>query len=179
MDVVCLREINVETDYVFPNVSNIFMIGGDKTPLKSIRDKILNPSRSVFIDSWFIKAPPQSDLMVHCYEKAMSMAGSDMEWGALGPDLLRNGIDKLGLHQYASMRFFPNGWKKPEILLKDSLLARIYWAVFAPNCYAVHLYNEMWRIAKIDKNLKFADSSIIEKLKAKYPNKNEEILVDA
>jgi hypothetical protein len=152
MDVVCLNGFNIAEEYLFPKVSTLFMLGGD----------------TKHVDSWCISVPKQSELMRYCYDKAMSMIDSQTPWGTLGPLLLQEAVERLGLQKYASTRFFPVGWRRPDLLTQDKLITRIYWAVFSRSSLAIHLYNEGWRYAGLDRHGIYDRDSIIEKLKRRY-----------
>ncbi len=152
MDVICLKTFDSCAEYLFPNVSTLFMLGGDEKQ----------------IDSWFIRVPRHSDLMRCCYEKAMTMIDTQTVWGTIGPQLLQETVERLRLQRYASALFFPVGWQRPDLLTQDSFIMRVYWTIFSRNCYAIHLYNSRWHLADLDKYGIYARHSIIEKLKRRY-----------
>lgn len=159
MDVICLRPFDLEREYVFS--------GAKKWELTDP----LHPS--LFIQSCVIKAPPGSEIMRYCYEVADSKDPSELVWGEIGPNLLDSAVRKLGMLDYVSTGdFTTTDWPRWNRLISGSPLVS-YWERFkivTLRPYSVHLYNEMWRQGKADKNGEFPINCIYELLKKRYMN---------
>ena len=154
LDVICLREFDIGSDYLFPIVSHRLMLGRDL---------------GFEIDAWFIKVPPNSKLMKFCYERACQYEGREMSWGTIGPVLLRDAVCRFGLQRFAShWDFFPINWSRYREFVSGSILATIIWHLFCRKALVIHLYHEAWRENGLDKNGTFVRSSIYERLKARY-----------
>lgn len=157
-DVVCMRPFKNSSDYVFARAK---------------RRKFFGPLSNTFrVQSCVIKTPPGSEIMNYCYEISKSKNPQELEWGEIGPRLLRSAVKKFGMESFVSgsHTFCPIDWPDWERFLNGSLL--IFWKEWIKmhlfKTQAVHLWNEMWRENKIDKNAAFPKNSIYEQLKRKY-----------
>lgn len=145
-DVVCLKPFINSDDYVF--------------------------ARARSIESCVIKTPPGSEIMDYCYEVSKNKNPQELEWGEIGPDLLRDSIKRFGLQKYVAKAeiFCPIDWPEWERCISGSLI--ISWIELAKMAIfktkAVHLWNEMWRQKGIDKNSQFPKRSLYERLKRRY-----------
>lgn len=147
LDMICLKPIDFNDDFIFSTEYN-----KDGIPIVNIG---------------FIKSPPQAEFLAEILDMIAETGFTDVRWGGFGP-LLLNYV----LKSYDSERFI----KKPEIFCP------INWFDFrnvisecengiSDEAYAIHLWNEMWRLNNLDKDAPFPTNSIYEKLKAKYFHK--------
>ena len=160
MDIICLRPFDLGQEHVFS--------GAKKWRLTS-------PFRpALFIQNCVIKAPPGSKIMKYCYEVADSKNPADLVWGETGPNLLDSAVHKLGMVDYVSAHgaFTTIDWPQWNRLISSSPLVS-YWErlkIARLHPYAIHLYNEMWRQGKADKNGSFPKNCIYELMKKRYLN---------
>lgn len=123
-DVVALKRFDFDEPYVFA--------------CERYRTGSCGPTTCV------IQAPKNSELMVHCYEKASEADRRTLRWGTIGPLLLMEGVFSQRLDQYVRpvSDFCPIDWFD---------IAPLFLPGPLPNSYAIHLWNEVWRREGIDK----------------------------
>ncbi len=152
-DVVCLRPFAFGSDYVF---------GQNRT-----RD----PSKS--IASAVIKAPVGCELIKSCYDRSLELEKDldKLKWAEVGPTLLTQAVKKCGLTEYAlpCRTFSPIDWWNWGDFISGRLVTRIKTSVMLrKGVYAVHLWNEIWRREKLDKNATYHPRCLYEKFKRMY-----------
>ena len=112
----------------------------------------------------FISAPKGHPVLGECLERCLAQKPADLKWGATGPDLVTEAFVSRGL--------------ATSVLMPDVLCPVDFWRVselcskpFVPHAtsHGLHLWNEMWRFAKLDKDGSFAPQSAYEVLKKRYP----------
>jgi mannosyltransferase OCH1-like enzyme len=144
-DNVCLQPFDFSDEYVFSSEIN-------------------HKGREV-VNNGAIKAPAGSDLMAYAWEVCQSKNTAQLLWGEVGPKLFAEGVRKFGLEKYirSYRTFCPLDWQKWRNLIKPGLELS-----FDERTYAIHLWNEMWRLARQDKNAEYHSSCVYEKLKRTY-----------
>lgn len=161
-DVICLRPFSSESDYVFAKSKRIAEEGGREIPF--------------WIESCVIKTPPGAEVMNYCYEESISRNPKELNFGDIGPGLLEAGLNKFKLHKYivGTGVYCPITYTDWERVISGSPF--ISWTEQAKmllrRSLGLHLWNEMWRQEKIDKNGSFNKSCIYERLKKKYLNES-------
>ena len=137
-DVVCLRPFRFATEYVLgyeeyehepPHVANCV-----------------------------IGAPAGSPLMQLCYETSVRKKPADLRWGEVGPALVHDVVMRLGLESAVLpfSAFCPIPFWRWRDVISPSVSCQ--WRVLrrlARRPHAVHLWNEMWRRAGADKDLRY------------------------
>jgi mannosyltransferase OCH1-like enzyme len=143
MDVVCLRPFDFAATHVFAT----HMIGGRRVTANAI-----------------IKAPTGSSVMAHAWEVCQKKKAEDLKWGETGPTLMSETIERYGMlsFQQPYYFFFPIDYQHWHKVLEP------YVAAVPQDAYAIHLWNEMWRLANQDKNAKYDPRCMYEQLKTKY-----------
>ena len=145
LDVVALRPFDFSAEYVF----------GEETTGN------LQPA----VNSGVIRAPQGASLLRFAWERCLGRDPRTLQWGETGPQLMHEAVQRFGLqtsvlpprtfypvscHQWYEV-FFPNHWKE-----------------FDERTYAVHLWHQMWRENKLDKDELYAPRCLYERLKAMY-----------
>jgi hypothetical protein len=111
----------------------------------------------------FINAPKGHPALGECLERCLAHDPAALKWGATGPDLVTEAFVNRGLAS--------------SVLLPDVLCPVDFWRVtelctrpFLPHAmsHAVHLWNEMWRFARLDKDGSYPPGSGFETLKRRY-----------
>jgi hypothetical protein len=156
-DVVCLKPFQFASDYLFA------MERSRRHLIDWIRDRY-------YITSWVIKVPAGAAIMKYCYREAVKRDPEALGWGEIGPKLIRVAVTKYCLQEYVVPweTFFPiDAWQWRQ-LMHHSLLANWKWQKAGKRSYGIHLYNDMWRRNKMDKNASFPRNSIYERLKRRY-----------
>ena len=144
-DAVCLRPFDFPPDYVF---SSELTAGGDAIPTNG-----------------FIKAPAGSEAMVYAWEQCRIKDPRRLTWGENGPRLVAEAIRRYSLGQYLQdpATFTPIAHFDWERIIEPGRLGD-----FTASTRAVHLWNEKWRCAGRDKNARYPQDCLYERLKALY-----------
>ena len=157
-DIVCLRPFDDNSDYLFA---------------KSKREKKAGePSEPFWMESCVIKSPVDSAVMNYCYEESRDRNPNDLKFGEIGPFLLESAIKKYKLEEHIAKAetFCPvahTNWKR--LINGQHIISLIEEArMILHRSKGLHLWNEMWRQGRIDKNAKFPENCIYEKLKRRY-----------
>jgi hypothetical protein len=145
-DTICLKPFNFDADYVF--------VGGYGPP-----------GSGDCVSSGMFKAPKGSPVMQYGWDRCMMMEIPKMVWGQAGPPLFTEAVHAFDLTQYiiSSALFFPVYYTEAPRAFIDIYVPRI-----APDCYSIHLFNEMWRLAGADKNATYPSVSLYEQLKRRF-----------
>ena len=137
MDAICLRRFDFPTDYVFGYT----------------QDGVTN---------YVMKAPPNSDMMNWCVERALSIARPGMAWGEAGGILVAEGIEKFSLQQYIHPEpvFCSIPWHTlPRVAVEEPA------PELSACAYVAHLCHEMWVKLGYDRDRQYPAGSLYEKLK--------------
>jgi len=134
MDMIALRSLEFEEDYVFSS---------EAVTLKGFM--VTTPNTGI------IKAPRGSVVMKRCYDKAVELSRKSVTWGDLGPKLMRGAIKHFGLSDNV---------KKPRVFCPfyldelDDIFNRKYDAELnkkLADSYTIHLWNKTIKEKGIDK----------------------------
>jgi mannosyltransferase OCH1-like enzyme len=144
LDVICLKPFDLPDDYVF----------------SSELDK-----EDEVIASGIIKAPAGSNVMTYAWKVCEQKDPQQLIWGETGPQLMTEAVRTFSLEHYIKpYRFFSplrySEWRR--------VLGRDADGLLHDDSYAIHLWNEMWRLAGQDKNAKYNENCLYERLKRKY-----------
>lgn len=139
LDVICLKHFDFSDSYVFHN-SHYGEIGSD-----------------------IIKSPVNSEVMKYAVERCLEKDLNNIKHTEIGPMLVKECVEKFNLVEYIKDVdvFSCLGWKyffnitNPKFKIKDG-------------AYAIHLWNEMWRRHKKDKDKVYSQGCVYEQLKSKY-----------
>jgi hypothetical protein len=144
LDVVCLRAFDFGADYVFASEMNF-----DERLLSSAA----------------IRVPAGSEFARYAWGVCRSKYPPRLVWGETGPRLVTTAVEKLGLGQYVRSvpTFCPVDYTEWESVLREGAVPE-----FGPETYAVHLWNEMWRIAGRSKDDSYAEGCLFEALKRRF-----------
>jgi hypothetical protein len=145
-DTVCLRPFDFPGEYVF--------VGG-----------LGAPGSDDCVSSGMFKAPKGSPITQWAREQCQRMDPGTMPWGEAGPPLITKAVHKFNLTSaiVSGSMFFPVFYTEAPRAFTDIYVPRI-----AKDCYSIHLFNEMWRLAGADKNASYPESSLYEQLKKKF-----------
>jgi len=160
LDMVCLKPFDFHTSYVFSSEYGY----EDKT----------------VINCGVIKVPRASELMKVCYQEALEKVKRNIQFGEIGPALLKHHVIRLALEKYVlpPACFCPlKGCFYPELVSQSFRFSLL------PDSYAIHLWNEMWRIEnskkrnfwhqcfgikRMDKNRRYDPRTLYGLLQKKY-----------
>lgn len=143
-DTVCLKPFNFPDKHVFST-------------------EMCNGSEEVNCGA--IKAPKGSPAMSYAWEVCQTKNPERLVWGETGPRLIGEAVRKYSLGRFAKPHhvFCPisySDWQK--VLEPDT------GPLTNGETYAIHLWNEMWRRARQDKNAVYDEGCLYERLKQKY-----------
>lgn len=144
-DTICLKTFEFPDEYVFSSEIN---------------------HRGVeVINSGIMKVPAGSSIMSFAWKICEAKDSSRLEWGEIGPRLMARAVRKFSLKRYKkdSRVFCPVDYEEWQTVLQPG----VCWA-FDDRTFAIHLWNEMWRLAGQDKNARYHERCLYERLKRTY-----------
>lgn len=144
-DTICLKTFEFPDEYVFSSEIN---------------------HRGVeVINSGIMKVPAGSSIMSFAWKICEAKDSSRLEWGEIGPRLMARAVRKFSLKRYKkdSRAFCPVDYEEWQTVLQPG----VCWA-FDDRTFAIHLWNEMWRLAGQDKNARYHERCLYERLKRTY-----------
>lgn len=148
LDMVCLNNFDMDSDYLF------------------IKEKIKDGNEYYEqITTSMMKFPAGSEFGGYLITESEKLIDNRriIPWGIIGPEFLNQICIEKGLEKYAL------NYKEACQISYYEVEKFIFKNVeFDSNQKCLHLYNEMWRGVGINKNNKYNNKSIYEKLKNKY-----------
>lgn len=146
LDTVCLKPFIFPEEYVF--ASEVTTANGQ------------------LLNGGYIKAPKNSAVLYSALNDCAKLNPMCMGWGDMGPQLLNRLVNDLQLQKYVKPAVVFNPlpwWDSPRIFTvpggENAALA---------DAHAVHLWNEMWKRAKKDKEAQYPAGSLYEIFKQRY-----------
>jgi mannosyltransferase OCH1-like enzyme len=142
-DMVCLRPFDFADDYVFSS--------------ETIDGQELTTSGA-------IKAPAGSSVMNYAWQVCEQTNIETLKWGQTGPGLIGKAVLLFSLEKFQrpAQVFCPISYSEWDRVLQPDEVPPI-----DQSSYALHLWNEMWRRAAVDKNQEFHPECLYERLKRK------------
>jgi len=144
-DTICLKAFDFPDEYVFSSEIN---------------------HRGVeVINSGIMKVPAGSSIMSFAWKVCEAKDSSRLEWGEIGPRLMARAVRKFSLERYKkdSRVFCPVDYEEWQTVLQPDF----GWSL-DDRTFAIHLWNEMWRLAGQDKNARYHERCLYERLKRTY-----------
>lgn len=150
MDTICVKYFDIRPTYCFSSEKGI-----------GIEQRINNG---------IIKSPSNAGFLIDLLEyvelkRPKNSKGETVHWGEFGPRLLSNVLQKYESEEYIQI---------PEVFCPISpteiskLICKQDFILDEHKIYAVHFWNEIWRLANLDKNAEYHPDSLFEKMKSKY-----------
>jgi mannosyltransferase OCH1-like enzyme len=145
-DTVCLRPFDFTREYVFS--SECF-------------------GAREFVNCGVVKVPPGSPAMAYAWAVCCTKSPQHLVWGEVGPRLMAESVERLSLQPFVERphRFCPIDYPDWHTVLDPAKV----WH-FSDEVVAVHLWNEMWRRDRRDKNETYPSECLYEQLKRRYLN---------
>ena len=145
LDTVCLKPFDFPEPYVFAQEQTTMW-------------------RKDLLTGGYIKAPAGAPILEAALKACKALNPKSMGWGAMGPQLLDKLVRDFGLLMFARPVevFNPFPWWDSPKVFTDGL--------YRPptDAYAVHLWNEMWTRARVDKENVFPPHSLYEIFKQRF-----------
>lgn len=140
-DTICLRPFDFPEEYVFSSE--------------------LCDGRQV-INCGVIKTPRGSPVMAYAWEVCRKKDPQKLNWGETGPRLMGEAVTRSSLEQHVKPYTFfcPLSYSDWSRVLEPET-----HDLLNGGNYAIHLWNEMWRKVNQDKNARYPDTCLFEKLK--------------
>jgi hypothetical protein len=166
-DMICLKPFDFDTDLIFGSESRqlvcpaVLGFPPKHDFCKFIKDSCENPNAILPYDRTKTKKKKLK-------RKLLGKGRESMEWGETGgPEGFTKALDYFGIREHAKpfVYFYPIHFDNWFTVYDDTFKKGIQ--LFA-DTYAIHLWNEMSRREKFDKNATFHKDSLIEQLKRKY-----------
>jgi hypothetical protein len=144
LDVVCLQPFRFESQYVFSTEVNL---------------------DAAVLSAGVIRCPPSSAFAEYAWRVCESKDVALLKWGETGPRLVAEAVAALHLHAYIRSPevFCPISYMDWESILRHDPVLE-----FGVNTYAVHLWNEMWRLGGKGKDGPYPESCAFERLKRRW-----------
>lgn len=165
MDLICLKYYDFTEKYIIVSIPNKFY---DKETI------------AVSLIKFPAKDPILLDAIQICKQKKYDILNGIMVWG-LGPTTMDTVVNKYCLHSHVKPWYFSNScscdhvdsivkpnWTTPDIKKTDNLIYTLRLKNIPTETYFVHLWNDVWRRYKLDKNKKYNNNTMYEDLKLKY-----------
>ena len=105
--------------------------------------------------------------MKFCWDRTQELGKDNLQWGQIGPRLVKESVETNKLTDYVqgANAFCPVDWWDAHKIATPNGIESI------PNSsYSVHLWNEKWRNAGLDKDATFGESCLYEILKKSFRN---------
>lgn len=143
-DTICLKPFDFPDEYV-------------------VSAEINHRGREV-VNNSVIKAPAGSVVMAYAWDICQRKNPARLVWGETGPKLMAKAVKKFGLERYkrTHQTFCPIDYEEWRKVLQPG------FELFDKRTYAIHLWNEMWRLAGQDKNAEYHQNCLYEYLKRTY-----------
>lgn len=143
-DVICMKPLEFPNDYMFATEH-----GG-------------------LITNCVIQVPRNSPLMQATLAQAEIFDTNNMTWGQIGPGFFDGLVRQHDLARFAvgADAFCPIHYPSYAAYLSADGMQTHKDVI--DKAYGLHLWNEMWRRKKVDKNQTFSSTSIFEILKKRY-----------
>ena len=143
-DIICLKPFDFPDAYVFSSE--------------------INHRGSEVVNSGVIKAPPGSDVMAYAWKVCQGKNPARLVWGETGPKLMAKadkGLDWISTKRVTKL--------SARLIMKSGAnCCSLVFELFDERTYAIHLWNEMWRLEGQDKNAQYSPTCLYEKLKRIY-----------
>ena len=119
------------------------------------------------INSAVLRLPAGSTLATLLLKTSLAI-GPDCTWGETGPRLLTTLVSLFGMREMAAQpeSVYPVHYSRALELLQPDVGGELGESL--ARSWAVHLWNEIWRRAGVDKNRRHAGSSVFESLCRRY-----------
>jgi Alpha 1,4-glycosyltransferase conserved region/Glycosyltransferase sugar-binding region containing DXD motif len=148
-DVVCLRPLAFTDAYVFAS--------------EIVKWRDMSGAKAL-VTSCILRTPSGSDAMVRALRMCLDKDWAALSWGEIGPKLMGQVVEAHGLQRFVqpatAFCAIPYGeWQQltePEPPLLPS------------DVYAIHFWNEMWRLAGQDKDADYPPQCLYERLKRRH-----------
>mgnify|MGYP000904628811 CR=1 FL=1 len=146
MDTVCLKYFDINEEYAFSREGFNMEKGS--------------------VNNGFIKSPSKAEFLKDLLLIIEQKKNQKIIWGEFGPTLLRNVLQNYDSNMYIHPPevFCPIYWTENYKLISQQNFK------FSDKTYAIHLWNEIWRLGCLNKDAIYHPDSIYEKLKFKYIN---------
>ena len=117
------------------------------------------------VTSGIIKAPIGSEAMAYAWEVCQSKDLDKLIWGETGPRLMAQAAKMFALEQHQKPHhvFCPLAYTDWHKVLEPEA-----GELVSESSYALHLWNEMWRVNNQDKSGAYHPDCLYERLKRKY-----------
>jgi mannosyltransferase OCH1-like enzyme len=144
-DTICLKPFEFPDEYVFSSEIN-------------------SRGREV-VNCGVIKATAGSVVMAYALQVCQTKNPGRLVWGEIGPKLMAKAVKRFALERYKKSHrtFCPIDYEEWGRVLLPGLEVS-----FDERTYAIHLWNEMWRLAGQNKNAQYHPACLYEKLKQIY-----------
>jgi len=123
-------------------------------------------SLKVTAGTQYLKFEKSSPIIAKALKESKNKKLSITPWGSIGPTLINKLLPRESILDYNNFNANPNNnWNYVLYKHKTDFFLELSEK---ENVYGIHLWNEMWRINKINKNQNFPENSYMAILEKKY-----------
>ncbi|MFC6101369.1 glycosyltransferase [Olivibacter domesticus] len=147
LDVICIKYLDFKSDYCFAS-----------------EKYFVDERAQLMTTSALIKSPSNAEYLKEILEYIESLDHSSIEWSEIGPRLLHKMLQRYDSSDFIfpPETFCPINWHEIDRFFSPNP------PHISKNTFTIHLWNEMWRRKKIDKNETFDRQCLVETFKRKY-----------
>lgn len=145
-DVICLKRFNTENNVVAGEFT-----GDVNAPAASTQ---------------YLKFEKEHPLIKVAVDESRKKDLSKIHWAEVGPRLIQELTPQQSILDYNN--FNPNHYWNWDYVMKKEKTDFLLDLTSKENVYGIHLWNEMWRRAGVDKHKPFEDGSFMHLLEEKY-----------
>jgi mannosyltransferase OCH1-like enzyme len=144
LDAVCVQPLAFEEEFVFASQ--------------------LTPGGQEVAVPGFIKAAASSPIMEYVLTECLGRDVRQIKYAETGPILFHAAVEKFGMQRFvrSANAFCPIPYFQWDTLISDAELS------LDENVFTVHLWNEMWRRAGMDKDGSFPASCLYQQLRDRF-----------
>lgn len=143
-DMVCLKPFDFPDEYVFSSEIS-----------KGVE----------VVNCGVVKAPAASEVMDFAWKVCQTKDTAQLVWGETGPRLMAEAVSRFSLEQFTKPHhvFCPLAFFEWRMILEPHPEQSM-----GAHSYAIHLWNEKWREAGLDKDDTYPRDCLYEQLKRRY-----------
>ncbi|MGN7986075.1 glycosyltransferase [Pedobacter sp. 22226] len=145
MDMVCLKPFIIGDEYCFATEN-------------------FSSNHQTDITCCVIKSPKKAEFLKMILDYIESFPDhKDIEWGTFGPKLIASVLRQFESKPFIQPveTFCPVDWTEMQSLTTER-------RIIPENAIGIHMWNNLWRINNINKDITYHPDTIFEQLKAKY-----------
>lgn len=150
-DAICLKPFEFPDEFVF--------FGGQG-----------KPGSEDCISSGIFKVPAYCVFTEWAWQECRNLDPKTMAWGQAGPPLITEAVNKFSMYDcvWNPKFIFPVYYTRAPHAFTTPDGLSVEEKYHMKQAYSLHWFNEMWRMAGVDKDITYPSGSLYEEMKRKY-----------